>query len=130
MVTISAGDTISILQGFGSVSAGEKCLVVAVCKKWVKVERLSNHVRFSMETWRIGHTFEVMKPQPRSHRKKFVRGMQVTSTGYFADLVALGEWVYFNGKAYHPAFLMGWNLRSIQNYINRGMVYRAIRINP
>jgi hypothetical protein len=126
--SVKPGDTIGILRGFGAISAGEECLVLAVSDRWIKLERLSNHVRFHMGSWRLGLTFEVLKPQPRSHRKKFVRGMQVSTTSHFADLVAMGEWIYFDGKAYHPAFLMGWNLRFIQNAINRGMVFKAIRL--
>jgi hypothetical protein len=41
MRTVSVGDTIGMLQEFGGVAAGEKCLVIAVSPQLTKRRRAS-----------------------------------------------------------------------------------------
>ena len=67
---------------------------------------------------------------PSTHKKVFKLGPRIKSIAEFSEWIFSNNgWVFFNRKAYHPGWAMGWSVRVVLNGITSGGIFRAVRIN-
>lgn len=61
-------------------------------------------------------------------KPRFAKGELVPSAAAAMSLAQAGRWLFVNGKAYHPGWVLSWPCRELLRYAEQNLIHQTIDI--